>query len=120
VYATAVADTGGLLTAAGIVEGLRHDVVDYVALDGATVLLAEYLVVLHEGRPTRAAADFADIGRIVTEWFPVRAVALDAVLNTADGEIDSYAALTLAERLGIPLVTRNEGLRSRTIPILRS
>jgi hypothetical protein len=37
-YATAVADSGGLLTAAGIVEGLRHKVVEYVALDAATLL----------------------------------------------------------------------------------
>jgi hypothetical protein len=120
VYATAVADAGGLLTASGIVEGLRHDVIDYVALDATTLLLAEYLVVLHEGRPTRAAADFADIGRIVTEWFPVRAVALDAALNAANGEVDSYAALALAETLGIPLVTRNDDLRSRKVPVLRS
>lgn len=119
-YATAVADAGGLLTAAGIVQGLRHEVIDYVALDGTTLLLAEYLVVLHEGRPTRAAADFADIARIVSEWFPVRAVALDAALNVADGEIDSYAALALAETLGIPLVTRNEALNSRKVPVLRS
>ena len=63
-YATAVADAGGLLTATGIVEGLRHDVVDYVALDATTLLIAEFLVLLHERRPARALARLPE----VPEW----------------------------------------------------
>jgi hypothetical protein len=121
-YATAVADPGGLLAAAGVVEGLRHDVVEYVALDAATLLLAEFLVVLHEGHPARAAADYAELQRLVREWFPVRALAMDAVLRapaeTAD--VDTWAALALAEMLGIPLVTKHAEIRSRKIPVLHS
>jgi hypothetical protein len=121
-YATAVADSGGLLTAAGIVEGLRHDVVDYVALDAATLLLAEFLVILHEGRPARAAIDYAELERLVREWFPVRALAMDAALRAPaeTGDVDTWAALALAEMLGIPLVTKHAEIASRKIPVLHS
>jgi hypothetical protein len=121
-YATAVADSGGLLTAAGIVEGLRHEVVEYVALDAATLLLAEFLVVLHEGRPARAAADYAELERLVREWFPVRALAMDAALRAPaeNGDVDTWAALALAEILGIPLVTKHAEIASRKIPVLHS
>jgi hypothetical protein len=121
-YATAVADSGGLLTAAGIVEGLRHEVVEYVALDAATLLLAEFLVVLHEGRPARAAADYAELERLVREWFPVRALAMDAALRAPveSGDVDTWAALALAEMLGIPLVTKHAEIASRKIPVLHS
>ena len=121
-YATAVADPGGLLTAAGIVEGLRHDVIEYVALDGATLLLAEFLVVLHEGHPARAAADYTELDRLVREWFPVRALAMDAALRAPaeNGDVDTWAALALAEMLGIPLVTKHPEIRSRKIPVLHS
>lgn len=120
-YAVAVADAGGLLSAAGIVEGLRHDVIEYVALDATTLLVAEFLAVLHEGAPTRAAADYADLGRIVGEWFPVRSVAMDAVLRTPPGAPpDSWAALALAEAMGVPVVTKNDEVRSRLVPVLHA
>lgn len=121
-YAAAVADAGGLLTAAGIVDGLRHDVSEYVALDAATLLIAEFLVVVHEGRPARAAVDYAELERVVREWFPVRALAMDAALLAPSeaGDVDSWAALALAETLGIPLVTKNGDLRSGKVPVLHS
>src|SRR5439155_26774019 len=107
-YATAVADPGGLLTAAGIVEGLRHDVIEYVALDAATLLLAEFLVVLHEGHPARAAADYAELDRLVREWFPVRALSMGGALRAPaeNGDVDTCASLALAEVLCIPLVPK--------------
>lgn len=120
-YAVVVADAGGLLSAAGIVEGRRHDVVEYVALDASTLLVAELLAVLHEGAPSRAMADFAELGRIVGEWFPVRSVALDAVLRAADGAPpDSWAALALAEAMGVPLVTKNDEVDSSLVTVLRA
>ena len=119
-YATAVADAGGLLTATGVVEGPRHEVTEYVALDATTLLIAEFLVVLHEGASARAASDFVGVERIVREWFPVRAVALDVALGAPAGEADSWAALALAEMLLVPLVTRNDEIRSRAVPVLRS
>ena len=119
-YATAVADAGGLLTAIGVVEGLRHDVVEYVALDATTLLVAEFLVLLHEGATTRAHIDYDDLERVIREWFPVRAVAMDAATRAPSGELDSWAALALAEMLQVPLVTRNDDIRSRVVPILQS
>lgn len=119
-YPAAVADAGGLLTAIGVVEGLRHDVVEYVALDATTLLVAEFLTVLHEGAVSRAQVDYADLDRVVREWFPVRAVALDAALRSSDGDTDSWAALALAEMLGVPLVTRHDEIRSTRVPVLRS
>lgn len=119
-YASAVADAGGLLTAIGVVEGLQHDVLEYVALDATTLLVAEFLAVLHEGAPSKAAVDYGDLDRIVREWFPVRAIALDAALRAPDGPVDSWAALALAEALRVPLVTRNADVRSREIPVLLS
>jgi hypothetical protein len=93
-----------------------------VALDAATFLLAEFLVVLHEGHPARAAADYTALDRLVREWFPVRALAIDAVLRapaeTAD--VDTWSALALAEMLGIPLVTKHPEIGSRKIPVLHS
>ena len=63
-YSSAVADAGGLLTAADVVEGLRQEVGEYVALDTTT--------------------------------------------------------LTLAEVLGIPLVTKHDAVSSKVIPVLHS
>ena len=121
-YASAVADAGGLLTAAGVVEGLRHEVGEYVALDTTTLLLAEFLLVLHEGAVRRAVAEYAQFNQVVREWFPVRALAIDATLRAPRGEtgLDSWAALTLAEVLGIPLVTKNDAVSSKVIPVLHS
>lgn len=120
-FAVVVADAGGLLTASGIVEGRRHPVVEYVALDASTLLVAEFLAVLHDGAPTRAIADFAELDRLVGEWFPVRCVAMDAGLRTPAGSTpDSGAALSLAETLQVPLVTRNDEIRSGGVPVLYS
>jgi len=121
-YASAVADAGGLLTAAGVVEGLRHEVGEYVALDTTTLLLAEFLLVLHEGAVRRAVAEYAQFNQVVREWFPIRALAIDAALRAPHAEtgLDSWVALTLAEVLGIPLVTKNDAVSSKVIPVLHS
>jgi hypothetical protein len=101
---------------------LRHDVIEYVALDAATLLLAEFLVVLHEGRPARAAADYAELDRLVREWFPVRALAMNVVLRAPaeTTDVDTWAALALAEMLGIPHVTKHPEIGSRKVPVLHS
>jgi hypothetical protein len=43
-----------------------------------------------------------------------------ALLAPEAGEVDSWAALALAETLGIPLVTKNGELQSAKVPVLRS
>lgn len=83
--------------------------------------VAEFLAVFHEGAPTRAMIDFAEFDRLVGEWFPVRPVATDAALRTPAGSTpDSLAALALAETLNVPLVTRNDDIRSGKVPVLYS
>ena len=78
--------TAALLTAAGVVEGLRHEVGEYVALDTTTLRFAEFLLVLHEGALRRAVAEYAQFDRVVREWFPIRALAIDAALRAPHGE----------------------------------
>jgi hypothetical protein len=119
VPASAVADAGALLVALGLVEGHRHEVVNHVALDSTTLLVAEYLTLRHSGRPSRAVAEFAEIGLVVQEWFPVRGLAIDVALRTPAGDLpDAWASLLLAEALEIPLVTKNAEVRSRKVPVL--
>jgi hypothetical protein len=118
-HRTVVADAGGLLVLAGLVEGLAHDAEEIVALDATSLLLAEYLALRHHGRAARADVDYGLACSVVTEWFPVRGLALEAAL-AADDDIDGVAALGLAHSLLVPLVTKNRNLTSREIPVLYS
>lgn len=115
-----VADAGGLLVLAGLLEGVEHRVHDIVALDATTLLVAEYLSLRHEGVPDRAEVDFAVVVRIVAEWFPARALAMEAAATAAEveGDIDGAASLALAHSLELPLVTKNRAAGSRRIPVL--
>lgn len=115
---TAVADAGGWLVLAGILEGLDHEVDEVLVLDATSLLVAEYLSLRHEGSPARARAEFGLAVRVVSEWFPVRALAIDAVLTAGDGDVDAAAALALAESLSVALVTKNRDLVSDRIPVL--
>lgn len=115
----AVADAGGWLVLAGLLEGVTHDVDEVLVLEATSLLLAEYLAVRHEGAPDRARAEFGLAMRVVAEWFPVRAVAIDAALGSAgDGDVDAVAALSLAESLDVPLITKNRDLTSAKVPVL--
>lgn len=116
---TVVADGGGLLVLAGLLDGVTHAVDEIVVLDATALLVAEYLTLHHEGAPGRAQVDYALATGVVAEWFPVRALALEAAL-TATGvghDIDAAASLALARSLGVPLVTRNRDVGSRQIPV---
>lgn len=115
-----VADAGGLLVLAGVLEGVIHETDEILSLDATSLLVAEYLALRHEGAPARARADFMAVVGIVREWFPVRGLALDAALVAgSSGETDSQAALGLAESLRLPLVTKNVELSSTEVPLLR-
>lgn len=112
-----VADAGGLLVLAGLVEGIEHHADEILALDATSLLVAEYLALRHEGAPNRARVDFASVGQVVREWFPVRGLATEAAISaTASEDVDGQAALALAESLGTPLVTKNGDLRGTTVP----
>ena len=113
-----VADAGGLLVLAGLLEGTVHQVGEVLALDATTVLLAEYLAVRHEGAPDRTRSAFAATTRIVGEWFPARPLALDAALGELHDDLDTAITLRLAEALGVPLVTKHAGVTSEAVPVL--
>ena len=115
---TAVADAGGWLVLAGLVAGLTHDVDEVLVLDATSLLVAEYLTLRHESAPSRARADYGLALRAVSEWFPVRALALDAALGTDDDDVDAAAALALAESLNVALVTKNREMSSQKVPVL--
>ncbi len=115
-----VADAGGLLVLAGLLEGIHHEADEILALDATSLLVAEYLALRHEGAADRARVEFAAVVQIVREWFPVRGIAVEAVLAAGSSEdIDGSAALGLAESLGAPLVTKNDELRSQSVAVLR-
>jgi hypothetical protein len=117
--ATAVADAGGLLVLAGLLRGELHAVDEILALDASSLLLAEYLSVRHEGSPAKARVDFGLAARAVAEWFPVRALAIEAALVASEYvDLDSVVALALAESLRVPLVTKNADIESSLIGVL--
>lgn len=78
----------------------------------------EYLALRHEGAPERTRAEFALAWRVVREWFPVRALALEAAFAARVGDIDATSSLALAEPLGVALVTKNHEVTSKRVPIL--
>jgi len=90
-----------------------------VALDATSLLVAEYLALRHEGAPARARRDFGLAVRTVSEWFPVRALAMDAVLAAGEGtEVGSLASLALAKSLRVPLITKDHELASSRVRLL--
>lgn len=104
---------------AGLLEGQAPEASEILALDATSLLMAEYLAVRHEGAPLRARRDFGLAVRAVSEWFPVIVVAMDAVLAAGDGmEVESMAAMALAESLGVPLITKNHELSSSKVAVL--
>ncbi|MFZ1488828.1 MAG: hypothetical protein WAS51_02725 [Ilumatobacteraceae bacterium] len=114
-----VADAGGLLVLAGLVEGIVHEADEILALDATSLLVAEYLALRHEGAPDRARVDYGSVGQIVREWFPVRGLAVEAAIAASLDDIDGQAALRLAESLQVPFVTKNDELSSRSVAVLR-
>lgn len=115
----AVADAGGWLVLAGLLDGVAHEVDEVLVLDATSLLVAEYLALRHVGAPGRARAEFGLALRVVSEWFPVRAVAIDAALaSLGQDDVEAEAALALAESLGVALITKNRDLVSERISVL--
>ena len=119
-HPAAVADAGGLLVLAGFLEGIEHGVDEVLALDATSLLVAEYLVLRHEGASQRARTEFGLAVHIVGEWFPARPLAFDAALaaTESDGLAEETASLALAESLRVPLVTKNRELASSAVSVL--
>lgn len=118
-FPVAVVDAGGLLTAAGLLDGLRYDITEYVALDATALFTAEFLAIVHDGEAEALADDFADVSALIEEWFPVRALAVESALRTPiDDHPEVWASLLLAEALGVPFVTKHHEIRSTVVPVL--
>ena len=119
-HPSVVADAGGLLVLAGLLEGVSHDVDEILVLDATSLLVAQYLALRHEGAPDRARVEFGLAAGVVREWYPVRPLAIDAALavSAPDDDLDGVASLALAESLDVPLVTKNSELRSRHVAVL--
>ena len=66
----AVADAGGLLVLAGLLEGIDHEVDEVLVLDATSLLVAEYLALRHEGAPHRARAEFGLVSRVSASGSP--------------------------------------------------
>lgn len=113
-----VADASGLLVLTGLLQGTIHETDEILALDATALLLAEYLAMYHEGAPDRALVDYAMVVRVVREWFPVRTIALEAVLSSPPENLDATVSLRLAESLHVPLVTKNSDMTSGEVPVL--
>jgi hypothetical protein len=120
-HPAAVADAGGLLVLAGLLEGAIPDVDEILVLDATALLVAEYLALRHDGAPARAIVEFELATHIVREWFPVRALAMSVALDATgdDSDVDALASLALAHSLQLPLVTKNAELMSSTVTVLR-
>lgn len=112
-YASALADAGGLLVASGVMTGLRQDVSEYLALDWSSVLAAEFLLLRFDDDITRVTLEMLVIDSLVRDWLPIRAMGLEAAdrARQIDLEAAAVASLVTAEALGIPLVTTNDELR---------
>jgi hypothetical protein len=121
VHPAVVADAGGLLVLAGLLDGVRHDVDEVLLLDATALVVGEYLALRHEGAPDRARTEFGLACRVVREWYPVRGLALEAAIGAIgqDDDVEAAAALRLAESLGLPLVTKNRELSSQRVPVLQ-
>jgi hypothetical protein len=118
-HPSTVADAGGLLVIAGLLEGVRPEIDEVLVLDATSLLLAEYLALRHEGAPDRARVEFGLATAAVREWYPVRALAIEAAIAAEqDADIDALASLALAESLDVPLVTKVRALRSDRVPVL--
>ena len=64
-------------------------------------------------------ADFGLAAKAVSEWFPVRALAVEAVLAAGeDRDVDSLASMALAKSLGVPLITKDRELSSDQVTLL--
>lgn len=116
----AVADAGGWLVLAGLLDGIAHEVDEVLVFDATSLIVAEYVALRNEGAPVRARAEFGLALRVVSEWFPVRAIAMDAVLGFAgEDDVEATAALALAESLDVALITKNPDLVSQRVAVLR-
>ena len=116
-----VCDAGGVLAAAGALEGNAPSYSELLALDWSSITVGRFLASRHEGRPETIQVETGLVLSVVDEWFPVRMFVAETLaragLDAVDA-LDSWSALVLAERLELPLFTASEDVSSDRVEIL--
>lgn len=117
-----VCDAGGVLVAAGALEGTMPVDVEVLALDWTAVTVGRFLAARYEGNPGRTRVELGLALAAVHEWFPVRTLVADTLeragLEAVDA-LDSWSALLLAEQLDVALFTASDEVDSSRIEIIR-
>lgn len=117
-----VCDAGGVLVAAGALEGTVPVDVEVLALDWTAVTVGRFLAARYEGNPARTRVELGVALAAVHEWFPARTLVADTLeragLEAVDA-LDSWSALLLAEQLDVALFTASDEVDSSRIEIIR-
>ena len=117
-----VCDAGGVLAAAGALEGSALPDAELLALDWSSITVGRFLASRYEGRPETIQVELGLVLSVVDEWYPVRMFVAEALARAGADEVDaldSWSALILAERLELPLFTASDEVASDRVEILR-
>ena len=117
-----VCDAGGVLAAAGALEGEALPGTELLALDWSSVTVGRFLAARHEGRVETIQVETGLVLAVVDEWFPVRTIVAETLARAgpdAVDALDSWSALILAEQLELPLFTASDEVTSDRVEILR-
>ena len=117
-----VCDAGGVLVAAGALDGTMPAGVEVLALDWTAVTVGRFLAARYDGNAARMRVELGLVLAAVDEWFPVRTLVADTLeragLDAVDA-LDSWSALALAEQLDLALFTASDEIASARIEIIR-
>ena len=117
-----VCDAGGVLVAAGALEGGAPPDSELLALDWSSITVGRFVAARYEGRPETVRVETGLVLSVVDEWFPVWTIVAETLaragLDAVDA-LDSWSALILAELLELPLFTASEEVASDRVEILR-
>lgn len=117
-----VCDAGGVLAAAGALEGKALPDAELLALDWSSVTVGRFLAARYEGRAEMTQVETGLVLAVVDEWFPVRAIVAETLIRAgldAVDALDSWSALILAEQLELPLFTASDEVDSDRVEVLR-
>ncbi|MPY92037.1 MAG: hypothetical protein GEV08_02935 [Acidimicrobiia bacterium] len=115
-----VCDAGGLLVAAGALEGAAPRDAEVLALDWTAMTVGRFLTARHEGNASRSRFELGVTLEAVHEWFPVRTLVADTLERAGLGAVDaldSWSALLLAEQLDLPLLTASDEVTSTRVEV---
>ena len=117
-----VCDAGGVLAAAGALEGESPSSAELLALDWSSVTVGRFLAARYEGRAETIRMESGLVLSVVDEWFPVRTIVVETLARSgpdAVDALDSWSALILAEQLELPLFTASDDVASDRVEVLR-